>query len=83
MKGQLRIDQMFAFIVLDEDGTEGIPAVEHGEHLVPLVGADMARVSSLRAIVLADPRLKGYRVTLVTFTHRETLEVIDRTQEGG
>jgi hypothetical protein len=79
MRGQLRIDQMFAFIVRDDDGTEGIPAVYGpGGILMPLVGADMARVADLRAIVLRDVLLTGKRITLVKFSVRETLEVIER-----
>lgn len=84
MKGQLRIDQMYAFIVLDDDGTEGVPAVMMPGHfpmLVPLMGADMARVDSIRDIIQHDPTLKGKKITLAKFTVRENLEVIDRTRE--
>lgn len=37
MKGQLRIDEMYAFIMIDEDGTEGIPAIDGGGVLLPFV----------------------------------------------
>lgn len=79
MNGQLRIDVMYAFIVLDEDGTEGIPAMSDGRMLFPMVGADMTRIDQLRQYVLHDPLLKGKRITLAKFSTRETLEVIDRT----
>jgi hypothetical protein len=78
MKGQLRIDQMFAFICLDDDGAEGVPAVLRNGMLVPLMGADLARVDSLRAIVEHDPMLRGKRITLATFSMREDVEVIQR-----
>ncbi len=79
MKGQLRIDQMYAFIVLDDDGTEGIPAIRGPNGMVlPLVGADMARIDSLREIVRRDPMLKGKRITLAKFSVRENMEVIER-----
>jgi hypothetical protein len=77
MKGQLRIDQLFAFICLDDDGTEGVPATHLGGGLVvPLMGADVARIDSLRDIVLTDPLLRGKRITLARFSQREDLEVI-------
>lgn len=78
MKGQLKIEQVFAFIVLDEDGTEGIPAIMFNGTALPLLGADMARVNSLRAIVRLDPALAGKRITLAKFSVRENLEVIQR-----
>lgn len=83
MKGQLRIDQCFAFIVLDDDGTEGVPAFyDPGTRmLLPMMGADVARVESLRPIAEFDPRLRGKRITIAKFSHRETIGVIDRTQE--
>lgn len=85
MKGQLRIDHLYAFIVLDSDGTEGVPAMFMppneaipGFHLLPLMGADMTRIDQLRQFVKSDPMLKGKKITLAKFTHREELEVIQR-----
>lgn len=48
MKGQLRIDQLFAFTCVDVDGTEGVVGVLTGDGWVPLVGANMIRVNQLR-----------------------------------
>lgn len=82
MKGQLRINQLFAFVVVDADGTEGVPAFSAGDGLVlPLMGADMARVDSLKRLVAADPMFAGRTVTIVRFGHRETIGTIDRTGE--
>lgn len=79
MKGQLKIDTIYAFIVLDEDGTEGIPAaLGPNGMLFPLVGADLARVASLRKFVETDPMLRGKRITLAHFTNRTDVEVIER-----
>lgn len=75
MEGQLRIDQMFAFICLDDDGTEGIPAFLAGGLAMPMVGADMKRVESLRPIA-QDMVKAGKKITLVKFSVRETLEEI-------
>lgn len=78
MKGQLKIEEMFAFIVLDDDGTEGIPAFERAGMLIPLVGAEMTRVGQLEELVRADKMLKGKKVTLAKFSVREDIKVIDR-----
>ncbi len=76
MKGQLRIDSMFAFICLDDDGTEGIPAfMTPGGIAMPMVGADLQRVDSLRPIARQMVEA-GKKITLVKFSHRETLEEI-------
>lgn len=76
MKGQLRIETVYAFIVVDDDGTEGIPAIQSPEGgWVPLVGADLERVSSLRELVPFVAR--GKRVTLAHFTRRQDIEVFE------
>lgn len=72
MKGQLRINQLFAFIMVDDDGTEGVPA---------FFGADMARVEDLKKIALGDPLFKGRKLTICRFGHREHIGTIDRTGE--
>lgn len=81
MKGQLRINQMFAFVLVDEDGTEGVPAVQVEGVWFPLMGADMARVDSLKRLALQEPSFRGKRLTIVRFGHRETIGTIDRTSE--
>jgi hypothetical protein len=84
MKGQLRIDTLYAFIVLDDDGTEGVPAIMAPSSvigmpmMVPLMGADTARIESLREVVMHDPALHGKKVTLAQFTNRKVIEVIQR-----
>jgi hypothetical protein len=80
-RGQLRIEQMYAFVMLDpEDNTEGVPAFTDPAtgNVVPLVAADMKRVDSLRAIarlmVKAHP---GSKMTLCRFEVRTELETIE------
>lgn len=78
MDGQVRIDQMFAFILLDDDNTEGIPAFHRTDGMaMPMVGADMTRVESLRGMAVHMARLHKKKVTLVKFTKREELEVFE------
>lgn len=78
-----RIEEMYAFVVEDsgpdDEGVIGIQTEpgDDGRRLwLPLVGADMSRVNSLRHIARGIGRQIGKRVTLVHFTNREDLEVI-------
>ncbi len=78
MNGQEHIEQMYAFVVVDDDGTEGVPAIDNGKGMImPLVGADMARVESLRPYVESMAKSLGKPVTLMRFSVREELEVIE------
>lgn len=83
MRGQLKINQLFAFIVLDEDGTEGVPAVYNWSTgmAIPLMGADMTRMNQMKELVLKDPTLKGKKITLARFAERENIGTFDRTKE--
>jgi len=78
-----KITDMYAFIVEDtgpdDEGVIGIQSMEgeSGERIwLPLVGADMARVNSLKPIAEGIGRQIGKKVTLVHFSNREDLEVI-------
>ena len=77
MKGQLRITEVYAFICLDEDGTEGIPAfAAPGGVVMPMLCADKARVDSLRQLA-RDVVRTGRKVELVRFSVREHVEDIE------
>lgn len=78
-----RIDEMFAFVAVDEeDGTEGVCSVwmspEEGH--MPLIGADMNRVESLRPAAELIARQTGLTVRLVKFVTRVDLE--EKTGNG-
>lgn len=75
MKGQLSIDMMYAFIVLDDDGTEGVVALMTDNGYMPMMGADMAMVDKLRPSVQQAANDLGKDVSLVVFTSRS---VVDR-----
>ena len=81
MDGQLRIERMYAWVCLDEDGTEGVPAVtaENGLTL-PLVGADMDRMDSLRELAQGLANSTGTTMTLCLFEQRSELETIGPEQ---
>lgn len=79
-----RIEEMYAFIVEDsgpdDEGVIGIQTGpgDDGQRLwLPLVGADMARVNSLRPIAQGIGHQIGKKVTLVHFSNRQDLEVIN------
>lgn len=78
MKGQFHIDQLFAFIVRDQDGTEGVcgwlnPATGQW---VPLIGADLARVEALRPIAAGLAKSANTPITLAFFSTRHDIEVL-------
>lgn len=70
-----KINEMYAFVSVDpEDDTEGIIAMKTaGGYWLPLVGADMNRVDSLRAKALELGDLSGREVKLLKFSAREEL----------
>lgn len=75
----VRIEEMFAFIALDPaDDTEGVTAAlrPNGEWM-PMIGADMDRMNSLRPVAREIAKASGQRVTLCRFTTREELEAFD------
>ena len=78
-----RIEEMYAFITENSGPDDkGVIAIQtepgdSGRRLwLPLVGADMARVNSLRDIAQGIGRQIGKKVTLVHFSNRQDLEVI-------
>ena len=79
-----RIEEIYAFIVEDsgpdDEGVIGIqtePGKDGKRLWLPLVGADMKRVDSLRPIARGIGRQIGKQVTLVHFSNRQDLEVIN------
>lgn len=72
----LRIDEMFAFVVIDETG-EGVTGFmgPNGQWF-PMVGADMARIDQLRPMAHELARMSGKEIRLLKFSRREELEVI-------
>ena len=78
-----RIEELYAFVCEDtgpdDEGVIGIQTGpgDDGQRLwLPLVGADMARVNSLRPIAQGIGRQIGKKVTLAHFDNRQDIEVI-------
>lgn len=74
MDGQVRIDSLFAFVVVDDDGTEGVPAIESDGVAYPLMGADLAMVEILKPHARALAKMQGKPVSLVHFSRRTIQE---------
>lgn len=78
MNGQLRIEQMYAYVVMDDDDTEGVPAfMARDGMMMPMMGADIAKADMLMGIAQRAATELGKRVTLVCFTNREEVRVIE------
>lgn len=77
MKGQLRIGTLYAFIVVDKDGTEGVPAFQSGPMLVPMMGADVLKATQLLPVAAQVAREQKQSVELVHFGDRRHVDWID------
>ena len=75
-----KIMTMYAYISEDGPDDEGIVAVKmggsKGDTWMPLVGADMERMESLRPMALAVARATGKKMILAYFQARTDYEVI-------
>jgi hypothetical protein len=70
-----RIDSIWAFLSIDDDGNEAViagPLLGPGSY-VPLIAADARRLSSLTVVADAIARDSGRIVRLVKFTSREVV----------
>lgn len=77
MNGQVRIDSLWAFTAIDKDGTEGVCAATIGDlGVVPLVGADLARIKALRPYAQVVATATGRPVVLSHFSVRTDQETI-------
>lgn len=72
----LTIDALFAWVVTEPDGGEGVCSALIGDIHHPLVGADMDRIKSYRDHAEFIRCETGYPVRLVRFSMREDLEVL-------
>jgi hypothetical protein len=77
MEGQYRIDSVWAFTQIDTDGTEGIIAMTiPGLGFTPLLGADLARIASLRPYAQKIATATGRPVVLSHYSVRTDQETI-------
>jgi hypothetical protein len=76
MRGDLNIETLYAFIVRDDDGTEGLIGTMTPTGWMPLVGADLQRAASLEPIAQETADASGKCVTLAHFSVRENVKEI-------
>lgn len=70
-----KITEMWAWICTEEDGGEGVPAMAGpGGMAMPMVGADAARILSLRPVALEITDDLGLPIKLVRFHQMEVIE---------
>ena len=67
------IDQMFAFVVIDEDGDESVPAILNKNTWLPLVGADLSRIESLMEPAQVAATQLGKPIKIYRFSVREEI----------
>ncbi len=77
MKGQLRIEEMFAFVALDADGSEGVTAFRTGTSWMPMVGADVTRVEQLMPKAQAVANLTGKTIKVLKFNRRRQVDQLE------
>ena len=69
-----RIEEMYAFVAEDSGpDDEGLVGMNTVSGWMPLVGADMARVESLKPIAKNIAAQTGKKIKLLHFTQREEL----------
>lgn len=76
-----RIEELFTFVAEDkgpdDEGIVAMPFIsQEGSVMMPLVGADMSRIKSLRPWAEEIKRRTGKSVKLLRFSSREVLEEI-------
>lgn len=81
----MKIDCLYAWVCTEADGGEGIPAA----HLpglpgvpMPLIGADMVRIESLRPYALAVAVELGLPVKLCRFDRMTVVEALPAVDRG-
>ena len=72
------IEEIWAYVVTESPGEEGIPAVSGtGGMVIPLVGADGERMQSYRPHAVSIAADMGKQVKLVRFSNMEVIAVFD------
>lgn len=69
------IKEIYAFVSCD-DGGEGVCAFNANNGWLPLIGADMDRVTSLKEIAQKIANETGQNITLAIFDNRQDIETI-------
>lgn len=78
------INEIFAFVATEKDGSEGIIGARLGEdQWMPFVGADMDRVRSLYPIAEQVSRVAGRPFKILKFSNKQDItEEVRRASEA-
>lgn len=68
------VDGIYAFVAEDENGDEGVACLPHGNVVMPMVCADMARVRELLPFAQLVANARGKRVELRKFVLEGVVE---------
>lgn len=68
-----RINKLFAYLSVDENGNEGLCAGPFNGMTLPLIAADAARLSGLSDMAEMLAKVSGRKIVLVEFTTRKDL----------
>lgn len=72
------IDEMYAWVITQSDGGEGIPAAMGASGMwLPLVGADKDRMESFRNYATELATVEGRPLHLARFSAKEVIETIE------
>ena len=72
------IQDIYAYLCIHDDGDEGIVGVQLADGAwLPLIAADLERLSILADYAEGVSRRTGKQIKLVRFTVREDLEVVN------
>lgn len=74
MAKKLVINEMFAFVAINDEGDEGLMSMQTERGQLPLVGADMERIDLLRPLAQKFAKDCETEVRLMKFSQMEVLE---------
>lgn len=72
--GNYKITELFCYVVTGDDGDEGVPAFAYQGVAMPMMGADLARMRSLRQIADQIEVDTTKQVRLYKFTTKEEID---------
>ncbi len=80
-----KITELYAWVCMEPDGGHGIPAIESPDGSgakLPMIGADLERIRSLKPYAMEVHAVYGYPVRLMRFHGLEVLESWGEWPEG-
>lgn len=66
-----KITEMWAYVMAEEDGGDGVPAFSNRGMMFPLMGSDLSRAESLLPIAQSFADTFGRPLRILKFTHME------------